>query len=181
MARGMFLDRDGVINEVLSDRVKFVNKPKDLFLLEGVGEAIQTFNTLGFKVFIVTNQGGIGLGYMKEVELGKIHKALADELGRWGARIDDIAYCPHKPKAGCACRKPKPKMITDLAERHGVDLAQSWMVGDREPDIQAGKAAGTKTILVGSREEQYGVEADLTFSSLAAAAEWFVEKEKDRH
>ncbi len=170
----MFLDRDGVINEVLTDRVKFVNKPGDLFFLEGVGPAIKQFNDLGFKVFVITNQGGIGLGYMTSAQLEHIHKAMVDRLAQFGAHIDDIALCPHKPHAGCACRKPKPKMIEDLAERHNVDLSKSWMVGDRDVDIQAGKKAGTGTILVGDRNDSKDkVEADLSFPDLAAVAEWF--------
>ncbi len=170
---GMFLDRDGVINEVLSSRVKFVNKPSDFYLLDGVGEAIKLFNEEGFKVFVVTNQGGIGLGYMKETQLDKVHKKMLDELAKFGAKIDGIAYCPHKPKANCACRKPKPKMIIDLAEKHGIDLEQSFMVGDREPDIIAGKEAGTRTILVGKREEE--ADADMYFPDLLSVANWLAE------
>ncbi len=174
MHAGIFLDRDGVINEVLTHRVKFVNRPEDFFLLEGAGEAVKTFNDAGYKVFVVTNQGGIGLGYMKESALLDIHVKMAAELKKFGASIDGVAFCPHKPKAGCACRKPKPKMILDLAEKHEVDLEKSYMVGDREPDMKAGKQAGMKTILVGEREDQQKVEADMCFSNLLSAAAWVV-------
>ncbi|MFC4558292.1 D-glycero-alpha-D-manno-heptose-1,7-bisphosphate 7-phosphatase [Virgibacillus kekensis] len=177
MNRGMFLDRDGVINEVLSKRVKFVNKPNDFYLLEGVGEAVKQFNDLGFRVFVVTNQGGIGLGYMKETALAEVHKKMRSELETFEARIDDIAYCPHKPHANCACRKPKPQLIFDLAEKHNVDLAESFMVGDRQPDIEAGKEAGTKTVLVGSREGDQ-VNADYSFKDLREFAEWLTNNEK---
>ncbi|MRG85635.1 D-glycero-alpha-D-manno-heptose-1,7-bisphosphate 7-phosphatase [Salinibacillus xinjiangensis] len=171
---GMFLDRDGVINEVLSSRVKFVNKPKDFHLLDGVGEAIKLFNDEGFKVFVVTNQGGIGLGYMKETALHDIHQKMVDDLTKYGAKIDDVTYCPHKPHANCACRKPKPQMILDLADKHEIDLENSYMVGDREPDIVAGKEAGTKTILVGDRKDEKA-DADMFFPDLLSVANWIVE------
>jgi D-glycero-D-manno-heptose 1,7-bisphosphate phosphatase len=167
---GIFLDRDGVINEVLSHRVKFVNQPKDFYLLDGVGEAIKIFNEAGFKVFVVTNQGGVGLGFMEESVLQDVHTKMTADLKVFGAEIDDVAYCPHKPKAGCACRKPKPKMILDLADKHQIDLAKSYMIGDREPDIEAGKEAGVKTILVGERADQQEVKADMCFPALFSAA-----------
>ncbi|GAB3800919.1 D-glycero-alpha-D-manno-heptose-1,7-bisphosphate 7-phosphatase [Virgibacillus kimchii] len=171
MQSGIFLDRDGVINEVLTDRVKFVNTRADLYLLDGVGEAIKMFNDAGYKVFVVTNQGGVGLGFMEETELLNIHMKMTGDLEEFGAVIDDIAFCPHKPKANCACRKPKPKMIFDLAEKHGINLEKSYMIGDREPDITAGKRAGTKTILIGERTNQQEVGADLCFSDLLSAAQ----------
>ncbi|MFA1819360.1 D-glycero-alpha-D-manno-heptose-1,7-bisphosphate 7-phosphatase [Virgibacillus oceani] len=176
MHAGIFLDRDGVINEVLSHRVKFVNQPDDFYLLEGVGEAIRIFNETGFKVFVVTNQGGVGLGFMEASALLDIHTKMAADLEAFGAEVDDIAYCPHKPKAGCACRKPKPKMILDLADKHQVDLTKSYMIGDREPDIEAGKSAGVKTILVGERIDQQNAEADMYFSDLFSAAKVIVEE-----
>lgn len=174
MQAGIFLDRDGVINEVLTKRVKFVNKPSDFYLLKGVGEAIKLINDQGYKVFVVTNQGGIGLGYMKEVALEKVHQKMKDDIAKYGATVDDIAYCPHKPKAGCACRKPRPQMLFDLAEKHQIDLRKSYMVGDRDPDIEAGREAGVKTVLVGSREKT-SAEADYRFRDLLAFAEWLVE------
>ncbi|SET54352.1 D-glycero-D-manno-heptose 1,7-bisphosphate phosphatase [Oceanobacillus limi] len=169
---GIFLDRDGVINEVLSNRVKFVNKPKDFYLLDGVGEAIKKFNGAGYKVFVVTNQGGIGLGYMKETGLHAVHEQMAKDLEGYGAYVDDVSYCPHKPHAGCACRKPEPKMIIDLAKKHRIDIKRSYMVGDREPDIVAGKQAGTKTVLVGNRREE--ANADYYFSDLLSFSNWLL-------
>lgn len=172
MHSGIFLDRDGVINEVLTERVKFVNKPADFYLLEGVGEAIKLFNDAGYKVFVVTNQGGVGLGFMDESDLLAVHQKMAEDLGKSGAVIDEVVYCPHKPSAGCACRKPKPTMILDLAEKHDIDLARSYMIGDRAADIAAGKEAGVMTILIGEREDQQKVAAGLCFPHLYSAAEW---------
>lgn|SRR5699024_6192618 len=171
MNKGMFLDRDGVINEVLSHRVKFVNKPGDFYLLDGVGEAVKVFNDMGFYVFIVTNQGGIGLGYMREENLKAIHKKMEADLAEYGALIDDIIYCPHKPHGNCPCRKPNPKMILDLADKYAIDLTASYMAGDREPDIEAGKQAGTKTVLLGEKDKA-AADADLSFPDLLAFADW---------
>ncbi|GAA0493821.1 D-glycero-beta-D-manno-heptose 1,7-bisphosphate 7-phosphatase [Salinibacillus aidingensis] len=168
MHAGMFLDRDGVINEVLSERVKFVNQPEDFYLLEGAGEAIRILNEKGYKVFVVTNQGGIGLGYMEEENLHAIHEKMREDLAAYEARVEEIAYCPHKPHDQCACRKPKPKMIEDLAEAYDIDLSRSYMVGDRKPDIEAGQAAGTKTVYVGRRKKE--AQADLYYDDLLSFA-----------
>jgi D-glycero-D-manno-heptose 1,7-bisphosphate phosphatase len=174
LKKGIFLDRDGVINEVLSKRVKFVNSPKDLYLLPKVGEAIKRLNDAGFPVFVVTNQGGVGLGFIKETDLQAIHKKMLKDLNEEGASIVEVAYCAHKPKAGCECRKPGPKMITDLANKYQIDLGSSFMIGDRDVDILAGKAAGTKTILVGTEKTDL---ADQRFPTLFDAVAWIIEKE----
>ena len=175
MHRAVFLDRDGVINEVLSKRVKFVNQPDDFYLLEGVGKSIKKLNELNFKVFVVTNQGGIGLGYMKESALRKIHEKMVADLASFDASIDDIAYCPHKPQAGCRCRKPKPEMIYALAKKHNIKLPNSYMVGDRAPDIEAGNQAGATTVLIGNRKEK--TTADLYFRALLEFVNWLSDKE----
>lgn len=175
MQPAIFLDRDGVINEVKTDRVKYVNHPDDLHLLPDVGEAIKLFNDAGWKVFVVTNQGGIGLGFMEEANVETIHRKMEDDLAGFGAWIEAVRCCPHKPHANCACRKPKPKMITDLAVEYDVDVTKSYMVGDRKPDIEAGRRAGTYTVLVGNSDKN-DVEADFYFSDLLAFGKWLCEK-----
>lgn len=174
MNTAVFLDRDGVINEVLTERVKFVNKPKDLYFLPNVPEAIKKLNEHFDYIFVVTNQGGVGLGFMKETQLQKIHEYMIQELKKKGAIIHDVAYCPHKPKAGCECRKPGSKMIEDLALKYHVDLSQSYMVGDTDTDIQAGKKVGTKTVYLGNSDPL----ADAIVSDLLSAAEWIIQ---DKH
>ncbi|HLQ71493.1 MAG TPA: HAD family hydrolase [Bacillota bacterium] len=173
MNNAIFLDRDGVINEVKTSRVRFVNQPADFHLLPGVGQAIKMFNDAKWCVFVVTNQGGVGLGYMKETSLKAIHQKMEADLADAGAKVDAIRYCPHKPHANCACRKPKPQMITDLAVAHDVDVKASYMVGDREPDIEAGKKAGTQTVLVGDRLT-HNIGSDWQFPDLLAFATWLV-------
>ncbi|MDZ5470183.1 HAD family hydrolase [Bacillus sp. 31A1R] len=167
MKKAVFLDRDGVLNEVLSDRVKFVNKPEQLYLLEGAAEAVAEINKEGYEVFVVTNQGGVGLGFLKEKELIKIHDRLQELVNEIGGHFKEIAYCPHKPKAGCECRKPNAGMLTDLAKRHDIDLRNSVMVGDHERDIEAGIKAGCKTIFIGAEE----TKADFQATSLMEATE----------
>lgn len=167
MKKAIFLDRDGVLNEVLSDRVKFVNKPEQLYLLEGAAEAVAELTQAGYEIFVVTNQGGVGLGFLKERELRRIHERLQELVAEKGGHIKEVAYCPHKPKAGCECRKPNAGMLVDLAERHHLELAKSIMVGDHERDIEAGKKAGCKTVFIGSDP----TSADIQASSLFEAVE----------
>jgi D-glycero-D-manno-heptose 1,7-bisphosphate phosphatase len=166
----VFLDRDGVINEVLTKRVKFVNKPGDFHFLPGSLEGIRLLTEAEFKLFVVTNQGGVGLGFMKNHMLEEIHRYMVKEISAAGGKIEEVAACIHKPHEGCLCRKPGPKMIVDLAEKHDIDLGRSFMIGDRAVDIEAGKASGTRTVFIG---EKYGV-ADFHFGSLLDAAKWLV-------
>lgn len=165
MKQAIFLDRDGVLNEVLSSRVKFVNHPNDLYLLEGAAEAVAELSKSGYDLFVVTNQGGVGLGFLKEKNLRKIHDHLIEVIKEQGGIIKEVSYCPHKPKAGCQCRKPNPGLLLELAQRHDIDLDKSVMVGDHERDIEAGKKAGCKTVFIGEGE----TAADRRAPSLHAA------------
>lgn len=174
MTKAVFLDRDGVINEVLTRRVKFVNTPDDFYLLEGVGEGIKKLNDSGYKVFVVTNQGGVGLGFMTRQDLHDVHERMENDLKAFGAYVDDIAYCPDKPYVESRCRKPSPGMILDLAEEHGIDPGASYMAGDRDPDILAGRNAGTKTVLIGNEKKQKE-KADLHFPTLLSFAAWLTD------
>lgn len=171
MKKAVFLDRDGVINEVLTKRVKFVNRPDQLYFLPGVAEAVRLLNKTFDHIFVVTNQGGVGLGFMKESELQKIHDHMIKELKKEGAVIDEAVYCPHKPKSGCDCRKPNSKLIEQLAEQYIVDLSSSYMVGDTDTDIIAGNKAGTKTVFIGSADPL----ADAVCEDLLSAAKWIIE------
>lgn len=165
--RAVFLDRDGVINKAYGFRPP--NNPDELVVFKGVPEAIRNFNEAGLLVFVVTNQGGVGLGYMTPAELDEIHDRLREKVAEGGGEFTEIRACIHKPKEGCSCRKPKPGMLLDLAEKYNVDLSQSFMVGDRDMDIQAGKAAGTTTILIKSKEKTKE-QADYTCPNLLAAS-----------
>jgi D-glycero-D-manno-heptose 1,7-bisphosphate phosphatase len=180
MKKAVFLDSEGVINEINSDRVKYVNTSADVYLLHGAAKALKLLNDLQYMVFIVTNQGGIGLGYMKERTLTKIFMKLLDLLLLEAeAVIDDIAYCPHKPNAGCICRKPKPAMLLGLAAKHHIDLQASFTIGDMATDIAAGKAAKTRTILIVDEQEVMPVmDVDHAAFSLQEAVQWIEQETK---
>lgn len=161
--KAIFLDRDGTINRY----VGFL-KNKDAFeLLPGVAESIKKINASGHLAIVVTNQPVIARGEASIEELQEIHNKMETLLGEKGAYLDGIFYCPHHPHKGfkgerpefkvkCECRKPKPGMLLKAAEKFNIDLASSWMVGDGENDIKAGKLAGCRTALIGN--ENYGQE-----------------------
>lgn len=170
--RAFFLDRDGVVNHSISHRGRQrpPNRPEELRLIDGVGDAIKRLNQLGYYVFVVTNQGGVGLGFMSESDLDQIHEELVGQVRCQGGVIDQIKACTHRPKAGCDCRKPKPGMLLELAAEYDLDLSESYMVGDRSMDIEAGKRAGTKTIFIGPPAEA-PPDVDLASLSLVQAVE----------
>lgn len=156
MNKGIFFDRDGVIN----DNKKPVNRPEELILYDGVKEALKKAADAGFEIFIVTNQGGIELGHITHEDLNDIHNNLSQKLEGY-CNIREIAYCPDFKKPS-SCRKPKPGMILDLAKRHNVDLVNSWMVGDLETDISAGLEAGCRTAKIGKLDERADInEAEI--------------------
>jgi D-glycero-D-manno-heptose 1,7-bisphosphate phosphatase len=162
------LDRDGVIN----DHRKFVNGPADFYLFPDTAKAIRMLNDQGLAVYVATNQGGVGLGYMTLQSLMDIHEKMISDLEKQGAKIDDIAYCPHRPDEGCRCRKPNSGMLLALQAKHHFDFEHSFMVGDRETDVDAGIAAGMKTIRIGSER----TKADYHCRNLLDAATYILQK-----
>lgn len=153
--KAIFLDRDGTINRY----VGFLRKTDEFELLPGVAAAIRKINESGYLVIVVTNQPVIARGEVTETELDEIHKKMETLLGLGGAYIDALYYCPHHPDRGfegeiadfkidCNCRKPKPGMLLQAAVDYNIDLSQSWMIGDSENDMKAGKNAGCRTLLV---------------------------------
>ncbi len=157
---GLFLDRDGTVNEELD----FISSPDQVRLIPGSAEAIRGANATGLKVFIITNQSGIARGFLTEQQLDEVHTRLLKLLEDEHASIDGIYYCPHHPELGneryrrdCDCRKPRPGLLRQAALKSNVDLKRSFLVGDRLIDIETGKAAGTTNVLVltGYGEEEY--------------------------
>lgn len=144
MTRAVFLDRDGVINRKASDG-EYVTRWEDFHFLPGVAQAIAQLNQAEFSVIVVTNQRCVAKGLITQAELEKMHKQMSDHIASAGARIDAIYYCPHEIEALCNCRKPEPGMLLEAARSRNLDLASSWMIGDSDIDIQAGKKAGCKT------------------------------------
>ncbi|MDR0312076.1 MAG: HAD-IIIA family hydrolase [Treponema sp.] len=149
--KAVFLDRDGTINTFIIN--KFITRPEDFELIDGVAEAIKKINSLGYLAIVITNQPIIARGEVDFQTLSLIHNKMETELGKQGAYIDDLFYCPHHPDKGfpgelpeykieCDCRKPKPGMILQAAKKYNIDLSKSYMVGDDMRDIKAGIAAG---------------------------------------
>jgi D-glycero-D-manno-heptose 1,7-bisphosphate phosphatase len=160
MAKAVFLDRDGTINEIIYyQELGIVDSPftmEQFKLLPGVGEAIRILNQSEFKVILVSNQPGIAKGHFSMDTFEKIREKMRTELTEQGAFLDGEYYCLHHPEAkieeykkNCECRKPKPGLLLKAANDLNIDLANSWMVGDSLTDIEAGKRVGCKTILIG--------------------------------
>lgn len=148
MNKAIFLDRDGVIND---NTRKHVNKPKDLIIYNGVGEALRKASEAGYDLFVVTNQGGIEMGHLTHEQLKSIHDKMEEDLKPY-CSFKEVKYCPDF-KRDSDCRKPKPGMILELAEKHDIDLKNSWMIGDMDTDVEAGIAAGCKTAKLGSNNK----------------------------
>ncbi len=180
--KAIFLDRDGTINEFAG----LIHEPDQLRLLPGAAEAIKRINDSRYLCFIVSNQPAAARGLCDVADIETINHKLETLLGREGAFVDDIRYCPHHPDRGypeenpalkidCECRKPKAGMLTDLAARYNVDLGASYMIGDTSVDVATALAAGTKSILVssGMKEEppKYDARPDLAVADLGAAVD----------
>lgn len=146
MARAAaFLDRDGVINQK-AQQGNYVTRWEDFHLLPGVIEGIALLNKAGLPVIVVTNQRCVAKGLLTEAELCELHRRMSDEIADAGARIDAVYSCPHELEPACRCRKPAPGMLLDAAQSYGLDLKASWMIGDSDIDIEAGKRAGCRTV-----------------------------------
>ncbi|MEX2117454.1 MAG: HAD family hydrolase [Bacteroidota bacterium] len=148
---GLFLDRDGTINV---DR-GYLADPDGVELLPGAAKAIRAANEFGLPVIIITNQAGVARGLHSEADVVSVHARLKELLSEQGARIDAIYYCPHHPEVGnppyrivCNCRKPKTGMLKMAEKSLGINLATSFVVGDKCSDVETGKNAGCGTVLV---------------------------------
>jgi D-glycero-D-manno-heptose 1,7-bisphosphate phosphatase len=146
--QAVFVDRDGTIIE----QVEALTDPVQLKLLPGAAEAIADLNRRGFLAFGLTNQPIIEKGLLTEAGLKVIHEVLQKLLAKYGAYLDAIYTCPHKYRAEgqCRCRKPGLKLLEDAQAEFPIDTERSWLVGDRLRDIETGRRAGIKTVLVTS-------------------------------
>ena len=170
----IILDRDGVINEDSDD---FIKSPEEFIPLPGSLEAIARLNHAGYTVMVATNQSGIARGLYDVGTLNRMHDKLRRLLANFGGHVDGIFYCPHGPDDNCACRKPKPGLMHDIADRLGVSLMGVPVVGDSLRDLQAARAVGAYPILVktGKGETTLSKGKDLdgvpVFDNLAACVE----------
>ena len=168
----VFLDRDGTI----ARDVHYCSRVEDFKLLPTVPEAIRLLNENGFKVVVITNQSGIARGYFTEETLGQIHRKMMEELARHSALVDAIYYCPHHPDDSCTCRKPGTALFQRAVGEHDLDLSRSYMVGDTQMDIDAGKAIGCGTVLVTGTQESmvFLTPPDQLASNLIEAVRWIL-------
>jgi D-glycero-D-manno-heptose 1,7-bisphosphate phosphatase len=162
--RCVFFDRDGIVNR--HPGPGYVERWEDFHVLPEFVDILGTVRRLGYAAVIVTNQRGVALGRMTGETVEEMHRRLR-RLLRDKHRLDvlDIFYCPHD-RGVCECRKPKPGMLLEAARRHSIDLARSWMVGDSPSDVEAGRNAGCRTILVG--DGQGAVEPDVRVADMKA-------------
>jgi len=154
----VFLDRDGTISE----EVGYMTDLSKYSIFPWTSEAIRKLNEAGLVTVLVTNQSGVARGLFGSGDVDLVHDRLRHEIGRAGARLDAIYYCPHHPDDECGCRKPRPGLLYQASLEIGLDLPGSFMVGDRYTDVATGRAAGTRTILVltGLGREQHRAYKD---------------------
>jgi D-glycero-D-manno-heptose 1,7-bisphosphate phosphatase len=174
MKKAAFLDRDGVLNRKAPEG-QYVTRWEEMEFLPGTREAVCSLNRAGYFVVVVSNQRCVAKGLITNSELDSIHARMRHEFEAVGARIDAIYYCPHDFQPPCGCRKPQAGMLREAARSHQIDLAGSWMIGDSDHDVVAGKSAGCRTVrLVEDGKCPVG-GADLVASSLRDAVNKLLE------
>jgi len=183
--KAIFLDRDGTVNEY----VGFLRNIDEFQLIENTAEAIKKINSSEYLAIIVTNQPVIARGEVTYEELKQIHKKMETLLGQEGAYLDGIYYCPHHPKSGfegeikklkieCECRKPKPGMLLEAAKDFNIDLEKSWIIGDSENDILAGKNAKCNTAYINAKDVNENIDYNICGRDLLECVNKILEKEK---
>ncbi|MDH5610826.1 MAG: D-glycero-beta-D-manno-heptose 1,7-bisphosphate 7-phosphatase [Gammaproteobacteria bacterium] len=161
----IILDRDGVINQDSDDYIK---SPDEWIPIPGSLEAIARLNRAGYIVAVVTNQSGLSRGYFELKDLSAMHRKMEVLLSEHGGQVDAVIYCPHGPKDGCDCRKPKPGMLREIGERFQVSLKEVFFIGDSLSDIKAATVAGANPVLVrtGKGEKTEQLLKDNNFSHI---------------
>lgn len=143
MQKAVFLDRDGVIN-IEKD---YLYKIEDFEFVEGVFESLDYLQNLNYKLFIITNQSGIGRGYYTLDDFKKLTSWMLDKLEKKQIIVSQVELCPHGPNDDCSCRKPKTGMIENILKNHEIDLENSWLIGDKGSDIKCAKNANIRNTI----------------------------------
>ena len=173
----VFLDRDGVINRKAPDGF-YITSAHQFKLLPDVTECVKRLNRAGLPVIIVTNQRGMATGSI--TSLNRIHDRMLRQFSKAGAYLSGIYVCPHDYADGCECRKPLPGMLLQAADEHKVDLAGSWMIGDSNSDVLAGKAAGCRTIRISAPPlNENEIKADYKATDLKDAVDWILQRSEN--
>jgi D-glycero-D-manno-heptose 1,7-bisphosphate phosphatase len=178
MNKAAFLDRDGVINRKAPTEDEYITRWEEMHIIPGVVEAIALLNRAGFRVIVVSNQRCVAKGLMTTSELDALHQRMCRELGAVGAKIDGVYYCPHEEQPPCSCRKPEPGMLFAAADEHEVDLTSSWMIGDSEKDVEAGRSAGCRTVRILRSGAVANGNADVLARSLLEAVRQILGQEE---
>ncbi|MGV3656029.1 MAG: D-glycero-alpha-D-manno-heptose-1,7-bisphosphate 7-phosphatase [Noviherbaspirillum sp.] len=154
--QAVFLDKDGTLVE----NVPYNVDPALVLLTAGAGPALRLLRQQGYALFVVSNQGGVARGLFSERDLEPAWRRLQELVREEGVALDGFVYCPHDPRGkpghyavSCSCRKPMPGMLLRLARQHGIDLSASWMIGDILDDVEAGRRAGCRTVLIDNGNE----------------------------
>jgi D-glycero-D-manno-heptose 1,7-bisphosphate phosphatase len=171
-APAVFVDRDGTINE----HVEYLSDPKRFAEIPGSFAALKHLKELGYRIIIVTNQPGIGLGYFSKEEFFAVNREMMRQAAAVGGAIDKIYFCPHSKAEDCPCRKPEPFFLRRAADELNIDLSASYVIGDMTSDVQLGKNGGAHTILVrtgrGGADGMFKVTSDYVANDLSDAAAW---------
>jgi len=145
MSRAIFLDRDGVLTR---ERLDYVKSPAELETLPQVYEPLREIRELGFRIVVITNQSVVGRGLATHEDMARIHDKFRRDLEKHDCYVDAIYYCPHSPEDRCSCRKPEPGLIMQAAKELGIDPKKSWMIGDKDIDLEAARRAGCRGLKV---------------------------------
>jgi histidinol-phosphate phosphatase family protein len=177
--KAIFLDRDGVINRYPGD-TKYVTTWREFRFLPGAKKAVAKLHKNGFKVFVVSNQAGIGKGILSRETLNSITERMLEAVEKSQGKIDAVYYCTHRQDENCSCRKPKAGLIDTTKKNHHIDLKNSFFIGDTIRDVKTAKAAGCKSILVLcgkeklSNRKNWELQPDFVFSNLYKATEFIL-------
>ncbi|MCD6116077.1 HAD-IIIA family hydrolase [bacterium] len=174
----LFLDRDGTINE----EVLYLHNPDDWKPVPGAVEGIKKFQNMGYRIIIVTNQPGIGLGYFPESDFYAVNRRMLKNFSKAGVLIDKIYFCPHSKSQKCGCRKPELGLLKRAEEDLNIDLLKSVIIGDKTSDIETGRRAGITTFLVetgfAGKDKEYDAVPDYTIETIKEAADIMLNRER---
>lgn len=179
----IFLDRDGVINRgpAIFKR-RYVTEWRYFKFLPGVKNAVRKLTVAGYSIYIISNQAGISKGCFSRTDMKAITANMVEEFKKAGGRITGVFYCPHKDEDNCGCRKPKTGLFEKAVEKSRIDFKKTFFIGDSMRDMQAGRAAGCKTILVLCGKESlknkknWRVQPDYVKRDLPAAVNWILKE-----
>lgn len=171
MKKAVIFDRDGTL---IVDKV-YLNDPEQIKFLPETFEGLKILKDMGFVFFVATNQSGIPRGLVQIENLHEIHRRMNAELSEHGLKIEKFYYAPYMTDSNHPMRKPNPGMLLAAAEEYGIDLSQSWMLGDKDVDVLAGQAASCRTIVIKSDHTPTNVKPDFIAETMKEAAEFIAQ------